>query len=350
MISDTCLTREYLETKRVELRCDQILLEKTIKALQLLELLIVNGANLTFKGGTSLILLLDRVQRLSIDIDIVVEPETDLSTAFSKVISTGKFSNYEEDVRKTIFPVRHFKFYYESVNPSQKNAYILIDALYEKPLHTELIQTPIRSSVFYTENPVTVVTTPSIDAILGDKLTAFAPNTTGIPYDAKKGMEICKQLFDIATIFDYHKNTRTVRDTFMRIALAEAHYRGMESLTPEDILKDAFATALLIGTRGKREPDHYRELDSGRSRLSSHILGFNYKQTKFFSDAAKVAYLAACLLRETDATFRWSGEEFFERIVDESFTFLSKLSAVSPEAFAYFSKSVEQIAKLSGIQ
>lgn len=68
MISDSCLIREYLEAKRVELGCDQILLEKTIKALQLLELLIINGVNLTFKGGTSLILLLDRVQRLSIDI------------------------------------------------------------------------------------------------------------------------------------------------------------------------------------------------------------------------------------------------------------------------------------------
>ncbi len=350
MISDSCLTREYLEAKRVELGCDQILLEKTIKALQLLELLIINGVNLTFKGGTSLILLLDRIQRLSIDIDIVVEPGTDLSAAFSKVISTGRFASYEEDIRKTVFPVRHFKFYYDSVNPSQKNAYILIDALYEKPLHTELFQTPIRSSVLHTENPVTTVTTPSIDSILGDKLTAFAPNTTGIPYNARKGMEICKQLFDIATLFDYHKSTRTVRDTFKRIALTEAHYRGMESLTPEDILKDVFETALLIGARGKREPEHYRELDSGRASLSSHILGFNYKQTKFFSDAAKVAYLAACLLRESDAPFRWSRDELFGRITDESFTFLNKLSTVSPEAYAYFSKAVDQIGKFSGRQ
>lgn len=89
MISDSCLTREYLEAKRVKLGCDQILLEKTIKGLQLLELLIINGVDLTFKGGTSLILLLDRIQRLSIDIDIIVEPEADFSTALDKVISTG---------------------------------------------------------------------------------------------------------------------------------------------------------------------------------------------------------------------------------------------------------------------
>ena len=350
MISDSCLSREYLEAKRVELVCDQILLEKTIKALQLLELLIINGAKLTFKGGTSLILLLDRIQRLSIDIDIIVEPGMDLSAAFGKVISTGKFSSYEEDIRKTVFPVRHFKFYYDSVNPSQKNAYILIDALYEKLLHTELVQTPIKSSVFHNENPVTTATIPSIDSILGDKLTAFAPNTTGIPYNARKGMEICKQLFDIATLFDYHKNTRIVGDTFKRIALTEAHYRGIEALTPKDILKDVFETALLIGARGKREPEHYRELDSGRASLSSHILGFNYKQTTFFSDAAKVAYLAACLLGGTDAPFRWSRDEPLGRITDGSLTFLSKLSTVSPEAYAYFSKAVDQIGKFSGRQ
>ncbi|WP_289058620.1 nucleotidyl transferase AbiEii/AbiGii toxin family protein [uncultured Mesotoga sp.] len=345
MISNSSLTREYLEAKRVELSCDQILLEKSIKAIQLLELLIVNGVDLTFKGGTSLILLLDRIQRLSIDIDIIVEPEADFSSALDKVISTGKFFRYEEDIRKTVFPVRHYKFYYDSINPSQKNAYILLDVLYERSMHTELISTPIRSSIFQTEDPVTNVRTPSIDAIIGDKLTAFAPNTTGIPYGSQKGMEICKQLFDIATLFNYQKDTGTVRGTFQKIALTEARYRGMNSLTTEDVLKDTFHTALIIGARGKIEPEHYRELDSGRSKLSSHILGFNYNQTKFFSDAAKVAYLSACLLKKSEASFRWSEEELFGRITDDSFVFLNKLSKVSPEAYAYFGKAVDLIGK-----
>jgi hypothetical protein len=33
-------------------------------------------------------------------------------------------------------------------------------------MHTELISTPIRSSIFQTEDPVTNVRTPSIDAII----------------------------------------------------------------------------------------------------------------------------------------------------------------------------------------
>ena len=44
-----------------------------------------------------------------------------------------------------------------------------------------------------------------LDDILGDKLTAFAPNTTGIPYEKSglsRAMEIIKQLYDIGNLFE----------------------------------------------------------------------------------------------------------------------------------------------------
>jgi hypothetical protein len=49
------------------------------------------------------------------------------------------------------------------------------------------------------------VNVPSLEDILGDKFTAFAPNTTGIPYFKKEdsmSMEIIKQLYDIGNLFD----------------------------------------------------------------------------------------------------------------------------------------------------
>ena len=61
------------------------------------------------------------------------------------------------------------------------------------------------------------VTVPSFDDILGDKLTAFAPNTTGIPYQ-KSGnsqtMEIIKQLYDIGYLFDSAEDLSVVSKTF----------------------------------------------------------------------------------------------------------------------------------------
>lgn len=44
------------------------------------------------------------------------------------------------------------------------------------------------------------VTVPDIDSILGDKLTAFAPHTSGIPIDVGKNMEIMKQMYDISSL------------------------------------------------------------------------------------------------------------------------------------------------------
>jgi hypothetical protein len=41
-----------------------------------------------------------------------------------------------------------------------------------------------------------------VEAIAGDKLTAFAPTTTGIHYGQDKALEIIKQLFDVGILFD----------------------------------------------------------------------------------------------------------------------------------------------------
>ena len=50
---------------------DLQLLEKTIGALSLLESLVNEGLEFIFKGGTSLVLLLNDLKRFSVDVDII---------------------------------------------------------------------------------------------------------------------------------------------------------------------------------------------------------------------------------------------------------------------------------------
>lgn len=74
MINEKCFTEEWLDSfKRLSehRRVDKIILEKMIYALHLLERLRANGLNFIFKGGTSLVLLLEEGSRFSIDIDII---------------------------------------------------------------------------------------------------------------------------------------------------------------------------------------------------------------------------------------------------------------------------------------
>jgi predicted nucleotidyltransferase component of viral defense system len=78
MLNEKCFTKEWLQSFRKQpahKRIDIIILEKMIYALHLLEQLKQNDLEFTFKGGTSLLLLLDEENRFSIDIDIISNAE-----------------------------------------------------------------------------------------------------------------------------------------------------------------------------------------------------------------------------------------------------------------------------------
>ncbi len=70
MIEKTSYTKRWIESFRENPdynKTDPILIEKMIMALSLLEQLAINKLDFVFKGGTSLILLLDNANRFSID-------------------------------------------------------------------------------------------------------------------------------------------------------------------------------------------------------------------------------------------------------------------------------------------
>ncbi len=60
MISEECLTIEWIKTASAQNNsADKILVEKAIRALKLLEGLVDEKVEFVFKGGTSLMLLLE---------------------------------------------------------------------------------------------------------------------------------------------------------------------------------------------------------------------------------------------------------------------------------------------------
>lgn len=59
MISKECFTLDWINELSAKFKYnDRILIEKVIRAFSLLELLVSNGCPLTWKGGTSLMLIL----------------------------------------------------------------------------------------------------------------------------------------------------------------------------------------------------------------------------------------------------------------------------------------------------
>ena len=74
MIADKCFTNEWINARRGQIgKVDPVLLEKSIHAFALLCGLTRSSLPFVFKGGTSLMLLLPAIRRLSIDVDISME-------------------------------------------------------------------------------------------------------------------------------------------------------------------------------------------------------------------------------------------------------------------------------------
>ncbi len=116
----------------------------------------------------------------------------------------------------------------------------MLDILFEQIDYPRLLYTPIQSE-WIESVEVLEVAIPSIESILGDKLTAFAPNTVEIQYGKNKEQEIIKQLFDIGCLFDEAEKVEEIALSFERIGTKEINYRELKiGLT--DVLDDIFNT------------------------------------------------------------------------------------------------------------
>ena len=247
MINKDSLSQKWIkEVAAKNRKADPQLVEKVIRALLLLEGLIESKVDFVFKGGTSLMLKLGSTKRLSIDIDIIIPTKDDtLQEKLESFIEDKGFTRVELHERnaKSDIEKAHYKFFYTpSFHSGRTEDNILLDILFEEIQYEKLEQIDIDSSFLIQEGEPEKVTVPSFEDLLGDKLTAFAPETTGIPYEKggqSKAMEIIKQLYDIGNIFDEIEELKTVSTTFEKFALTELKYRDKGEDT-QIVLDDIF--------------------------------------------------------------------------------------------------------------
>jgi hypothetical protein len=347
MIKKKCFKNNWITNKYQEMDIDPILIEKALYAFELLGNLIENGINLIFKGGTGLMLLIPEFKRLSIDIDIMSEADNEsLNNAFNRIIKEGLFNRWEENERPSNYKItkRHLKFYYTS-SIEKRESYILLDIVQSDYSFLYTIKRSITLPLFEVEKEIEVIV-PTINSYMGDKMTAFAPNTIGIPYGKSKSMEIIKQLFDLGILFEHITDLKEIEQTYKNISQIEASYRDIKK--PINIFLDDSINASFIicqlDFRGSIKDEYAKELREGIRRIKSHILGGNYSLLNAKEDASKVACLAS-LIRDNRLDINLEnlklGRKHFYKIKDinlpNEFNILNKLKAVSPESFYLWS-------------
>lgn len=343
MIHEDSLKEKWITDVAKQHKSDPILIEKVVRALYLLEQLQNSGLEFIFKGGTALMLLFKEPKRFSIDIDIIISNKPkNMKAVLDAALKNSDFLNYKIDERqsKSNIEKEHYKFYYTPVtNARAEQEYILLDVLYEEShygKHTNDIE--IISPFIKSEGENVKVTVPIPEAILGDKLTAFAPNTTGVPYGREKEVEIIKQLFDVGNLFDMITDMTIVSEVFTKFAQTELAYRDLMELNKEDVLNDVFQTALLMATRGKSGRGNYNELQKGVQNIKNFIFSENFHIERAMVPAAKAAYITTMLQTDTFKIAHFNNPmEVKDWMVEQPFeTRLNKLKKTNPEAFFYW--------------
>lgn len=349
MISKETLTTEWIEkVSKANRNADKILIEKVIRALLLLEGLSKSEIPFIFKGGTALMLLMDSAKRLSIDIDIIISKNRiDLDEIFNSFAKQQSFTRVELQHRSKASSIdkAHYKFFYQPVHRTHEGEEaILLDILFEANNYKNILHHEIKSGFLLTAPQLTKVDIPSLEDLLGDKLTAFAPNTTGIPYFKKEdsmSMEIIKQLYDIGSIFDVIEDLETVKKTFEKIVQTEIVYRNLKDIQSVDVLTDIYLTALCISLRGAVETENYEQLQKGIQRLERFIFSEAYRLDKAIIHAAKAAYLSRVIATNQVTFERFSNpQEVANAIIEQPHnTKLNKLKKSNVEAFFYWWKA-----------
>lgn len=361
MIDQSTYTRDWVNSVSTNYghgrrKANPMLIEKVTKALHLLELLTETNLNFIFKGGTSLLLLLDKMHRFSIDIDIIVEDDrstVDMNSILDQVVSSSSiFFRYEmqDRINTNHIPKAHYKLFYNSIM-NDAEGYVLLDILFEKNNYLEITEKDINCNLIKYKSPAKIVRMPNIDCILGDKLTAYAPNTTGIPYNRNKELEIIKQLFDVSNLFDQMSNIETVRSTFISIAEQELEYREVRgTLSYKDVLDDVFDTSRTLASRGTVNEDKFKLLESGVQSLKSFVFSSNYIIESAVNSSAKAAYLSLLLKYEINEIERYNPKiKVKDLTMPNQPKVFKKIINYDPEAYFYWYKSFEILESTGGI-
>lgn len=328
------------------------LVEKMIYALALVEILAASGLDFVFKGGTSLILLMPSPGRFSIDVDIITRAERkEIEEILAKVCGGRPFGSFklnEQRSYKGRIPKAHYSLFYHSALTGKEDN-ILLDILFDTHSYPSVLVKPVRTEWIQTDERLIPIQMPTPESITGDKLTAFAPNTTGVPYNKEKELEIVKQLFDLGRLFHEIKSMEIVAAAFDDTVEKEIAYREA-TCTREEVLNDIIQTGLLIAKRGKNKEEpgssNFKEIQKGLLQFKPYQMASFFRIDEAIVASAKAAYMAAKIKAATGGGLEMFKQDYRKQdflIRNPRYTFLNKLQT---EALFYWFKSLEIIEPL----
>lgn len=281
--------------------------------------------------------------------DIVTQARPDeLNAVLGRINKLSPLIGHEHDTKrdKELPPKKHFRVFYPSaIEP--KTDHVLLDVLFESEAAPHCEPVPIVTPFITLERQVRVAV-PTVDALLGDKLSAFAPRTIGILHHPERRTDIVKQLFDVAALFDAATDLDVAAAVYASVHARQLVYRNASyslANTLTDSIDSGFLYSQLDLKSGvEMEPGLF--LQDGITGLQNHLVNLSFRRDEARIAAGKAACAAAWILRRpagvslADMRFQPADVAALrEAQIVAPWAPLNRLKGGNPEAFHYWHRT-----------
>ena len=199
------------------------------------------------------------------------------------------------------------------------------------------------------------VKVPTVGGLLGDKLTAFAPPTIGVPFETTGGnsmkMQVVKQLFDVGELFNIASNFDEIKSSYAIFFEKENSYRD-NIYTKVQALDDTIEISHLLCLakfRGYKPREDTNNIAEGLKSITSHLLEEQFRIDVEAKIAASKAFLLSNSIK-IDKHISLTKTRYTSTNIPQiknvqlpaPYNWANKLKAVLPEAFYYIWRGIEK--------
>lgn len=301
--------KEHIEAHKFDAPAS--LAEQAIHCLECVAELSWAQLDYQFKGGNSLLLILQNPRRFSIDVDIATNetPEA-IELVLDKIVKDcGVFVRWTKRQHKTKpwIPLASYYLFYQSHFKSSEESYIMLDCqLSKSPYATQTI--PIGCGELY--KTIVKAEVPTAASLIGDKLLTLGPATLGIPTGKGKDAQRIKHVFDVSILLSTLPSLDAIRKAFTACVIHENKLQN-KSIEPRDLLADTLLFCKsVISSETMPAPTNGQvpvldETIKGLPDFAGHLFSKQYSWGDLRRDIGRVALCmaAVCNLDVSDGYF-----------------------------------------------
>jgi hypothetical protein len=292
-------TKEHIESAR--LNASSALAEQAIYCCELVSELVSTGLAFQFKGGNSLLLILDEPQRFSIDVDIATDETRErIEQSLDDLVAKhGAFLRWEKRQHKTKpwIPLASYFLFYNSLYVQPKDAFVMLDAQLRRSPYTTARR---RVSVGDIYDADALVELPLPSSIIGDKLLTMGPSTLGIPLGKGKEAQRLKHVYDVSTLLNTDPPLSEIRTSFSACMKHELEIQ-QRAMAETEVIEDTIVFCASVAAYDDRPTaaevlgEIIKENAVGIGDFAAHLFAKGYDWRRLQTDMARVAVCMAAV-------------------------------------------------------